>query len=452
MSIFSKIVFLFVISLSSFGAFSYYFIRSQIDHENFQNQIRHQQFVTTINQVLADQHNRYSAEVYLHELGFQEITQEELREVLAAQNEKIERDDNPLASILKVGNMIFISLKGNGGTVLYHEIQKTSYHNYYFAMFVGGFLITMIFVFVLRGFMPINELRKKVHLFSNGEMDIECKIAQQDEIGDLASAFDSAIKKIKGLNESRILFLRAIMHELRTPITKGIIVAEMVDNKIQKERLVRTFQRLNALIEQFARIEQLSSKNYKVIKEIFTMEELLERVKNMLLLDHNSTSICAAVSNCTFQTDFELFALVFKNLLDNALKYSPNKQAKVAILGKNLVISNEGQPMREDLAHYFKPYFQHKHQSEAHGFGLGMYIIKTALDTLGFVLTYDYQKGMNVFSIHDCIMREFSPLFTRPPPITPYPTNTKQKQRTNHTQPSKRDNDKAHERSAYRCA
>ncbi|WP_104695080.1 ArsS family sensor histidine kinase [Helicobacter salomonis] len=413
LSIFNKIVSLFVVSLASFGAFSYYFIRSQIDHENFQTQIRHQQFVTTINQVLADKHNRYSAEVYLHELGFKEISSKELREVLAPQqSEDIERNDNPLANILKVGNKIFISLKSNGNTILYKEIQKTSYHNYYLAIFIGGLLIVMIFVFVIRGFIPINELRKKVHLFSGGKMDIECKIDQQDEIGDLAAAFDSAIKKIRGLNESRILFLRAIMHELRTPITKGIIVAEMVENQIQKERLLRTFQRLNALIEQFARIEQLSSKNYKIAKDMFMMDQLLERVKNMLLLEHNSTSIHADVPNCAFHTDFDLFALVLKNLLDNALKYSPNKQVHVEITGKNLVVSNQGEPMREDLAHYFRPYFQDENQSDGHGFGLGMYIIKSALDTLGFTLAYAHHDGVNFFSIENCVLKEFYPIFS----------------------------------------
>ncbi|CRI34920.1 Two-component system histidine kinase RacS [Helicobacter heilmannii] len=402
---------MFVISLTSFAAFSYYFIRSQIDHENFQTQIRHQQFITTINQVLADKSNRYSAEVYLHELGFQEISQQELHEILSKQQGTIENDENPLAHIIKVGNKIFISLKSQGDTVLYKEIQKTSYRNYYFAISVGAFLITMIFVFMLQGFVPINELRKKVHLFSNGEMDIECKLEQQDEIGDLALAFDNAIKKIKGMNESRILFLRAIMHELRTPIAKGMIVAEMVQNGVQKERLITTFKRLNSLIEQFARIEQLSSKNYKITKEIFFMDRLLEHVKNMLLLEHGSTCIVANLPNYTFETDFELFSLVIKNMLDNALKYSPDRQVQIEASGKNLLISNRGEPLKEDLMHYFKPYFQHENPSEAHGFGLGMYIIKSALDTLELNLSYAYKDERIVFTIHDCILQEFRHLF-----------------------------------------
>ncbi|BCZ19307.1 putative histidine kinase sensor protein [Helicobacter sp. NHP19-012] len=414
-SIFSKIVFLFVISITSFAAFSYYFIRSQIDHENFQTQIRHQQFITTINQVLADKNNRYSAEVYLHELGFQEITQQELHEILDKQKGIIENDENPLARIIKVGNKIFISLKSQGDTVLYKEIQKTSYRNYYFAISVGAFLITMIFVFMLQGFIPINELRKKVHLFSSGEMDIECKLDQQDEIGDLALAFDNAIKKIKGMNESRILFLRAIMHELRTPIAKGMIVAEMVDNSVQKERLLTTFKRLNALIEQFARIEQLSSKNYKITKEMFLMDRLLEHVKNMLLLDKGSACIVANVPNHTLETDFELFSLVVKNLLDNALKYSPDRQVKIETIGKDIAISNRGEPLKEDLMHYFKPYFHHENPSEAHGFGLGMYIIKSALDTLELRLSYAYKDERNIFTIHGCILQEFGPLFSKVP-------------------------------------
>ncbi|WP_281757571.1 ArsS family sensor histidine kinase [Helicobacter suis] len=414
-SIFSKIVFLFVVSIASFAAFSYYFIRSQIDHENFQTQIRHQQFITTINQVLADRSNRYSAEVYLHELGFQEITPQELHEILANQKDKVEDSENPLAQIIKVGNKIFISLKSQGNTVLYKEIHKTSYRNYYFAILCGALLIILIFMFMLQGFMPINELRKKVHLFSKGEMNIECKIDQQDEIGDLALAFDNAIKKIKSMNESRILFLRAIMHELRTPITKGMIVAEMVGDTLQKERLLATFKRLNTLIEQFARIEQLSSKNYRITKEVFLMDHLLEHVKNMLLLEHESTCIQADVPNCVSETDFELFSLVIKNLLDNGLKYSPNRQVRVEVVGKDIRLSNQGQALKEDLIHYFKPYFQHEKPSDAHGFGLGMYIIKSALDTLGFHLSYAHHEGKNFFTIHGCVLQELTPSFLKFP-------------------------------------
>ncbi|WP_120948466.1 ArsS family sensor histidine kinase [Helicobacter mehlei] len=412
-SIFSKIVFLFVISLVSFAAFSYYFIRSQIDHENFQTQIRHQQFITTINQVLADRSNRYSAEVYLHELGFQEVNKNELNEVLAQHKDMVEHSENPLAKIIKVGNKIFISLKNQGDTVLYKEIHKTSYRNYYFAISVGAFLIIVIFMFMLQGFIPINELRKKVHLFSNGEMDIECKIDQKDEIGDLALAFDNAIKKIKGMNESRILFLRAIMHELRTPIAKGMIVAEMVDNALQKERLLATFKRLNSLIEQFARIEQLSSKNYKVTKEIFYMDKLLEHVKSMLLLERGNTCIRFEGPNGAFETDFQLFALAVKNLLDNALKYSVDKRAHIEVAGADVIISNRAPALKEDLMHYFKPYFHHENPNDGHGFGLGMYIIKSALDTLELRLSYTHQDGINFFMIHGCILQKFTPLFSK---------------------------------------
>ena len=41
---------------------------------------------------------------------------------------------------------------------------------------------------------------------------------EQDEIGQVAVEFDNAVCKIRELIRSRQLFLRAIMHELKTPI------------------------------------------------------------------------------------------------------------------------------------------------------------------------------------------------------------------------------------------
>ncbi|MFA4768673.1 ATP-binding protein, partial [Helicobacter pylori] len=54
-----------------------------------------------------------------------------------------------------------------------------------------------------------------------------------------------------------------------------------------------------------------------------------------------------------------------------------------------------------------QPYFKSSNPSQAHGFGLGMYIIKNALEAMGLNLSYHYSNGRICFTIHDCVFNSF---------------------------------------------
>jgi len=50
------------------------------------------------------------------------------------------------------------------------------------------------------------------------------------------------------------------MHELKTPITKGLIAAQMIEKSKNQERLISVFHKLENLINELAAIEQITSK------------------------------------------------------------------------------------------------------------------------------------------------------------------------------------------------
>ncbi|WP_104748769.1 acid-sensing histidine kinase ArsS [Helicobacter cetorum] len=424
LSIFLKIIVLFFITLFSFGAFAYYFLHSQMSHESYQNEMRHYQFVTTINQILNSHSSYRMVEEYLYKIGFRETTTENLENILAKRrNQIVHHDENDHAEVIKFSDKIFILLKKRDNFVLYKDLHEVSYRNYFFAVAVGLLLILLLFLFVLQSLLPLRELRALVRRFAQGDKDVRCNSNQRDEIGDLANEFDNCIQKINAMRESRILFLRSIMHELRTPITKGQILVAMLEEGVPQKRFLAIFQRLNMLIEQFARIEQLSSKNYKSNKEKILISDLMDKIQKMLLIDENKTSpIHLSSSHFIIEADFDLFAIVLKNMLDNAIKYSSDGQVYMDFVGRDLVVSNYGEPLKEDFNKYLQPYFKSDNPSEAHGFGLGMYIIKNALDAMEFTLSYHYAKGRNCFTIHECALNSFCTLdsereVTPPPPI-----------------------------------
>ena len=256
-------------------------------------------------------------------------------------------------------------------------------------------LIVLLYLWIMKSFKPLTKLKSQIQTFSQGNLNIDCKSDKQDEIAEVANEFDHAVTMIRGLIQSRQLFLRAIMHELKTPIGKGRLVAEMIDDEKNKTRMHSIFERLNLLIDEFAKIEKITSKNFDLILKPYKMSDIVEASIDMLMIENPKRLIEIELEvDYLVQVDFELFTLVVKNLLDNAIKYSTNKHVTVIISPQGLEVMNLGEKLTEPLENYFEPF----HTSKK-GLGLGLYIVKSILDIHTMKLDYLYTNGANWFRI-----------------------------------------------------
>jgi len=256
-------------------------------------------------------------------------------------------------------------------------------------------LIILLYLWIMKSFRPLSDLKSKIKTFSQGNLDIDCKSDKADEIAEVANEFDHAVTMIRELLQSRQLFLRAIMHELKTPIAKGRLVSEMLGDERNKARMHSIFERLNLLIDEFAKIEKITSKNFELTIHPYKMSDLVEASVDMLMIENPQRLITTEIEeDYLIEVDFELFTLVIKNLLDNALKYSTDKHVTVIISSQGLEVMNIGEKLKEPLENYFKPF----HTSKK-GLGLGLYIVKSILDIHQMHLDYLYTEGANWFRI-----------------------------------------------------
>ena len=256
-------------------------------------------------------------------------------------------------------------------------------------------LIIMLYFWVIRSLRPLSELKRKIKKFSEGDLNIQCASDNKDEIAEVANEFDHAVTMIRELLQSRQLFLRAIMHELKTPIGKGRLIAEMLPDEKNKIRMHSIFERLNLLIDEFAKIEKITSKNFELHIKPYKMSDLLEASIDQLMVENPERHITMHIDeDYEVSVDFELFTLVVKNLLDNAIKYSVDKKVIIVIDNKQLQIINQAEALVEPLENYFKPF----HTSKK-GLGLGLYIVKSILDIHHMKLEYRYEKGNNIFTV-----------------------------------------------------
>ncbi len=304
-------------------------------------------------------------------------------------------------SSVEYNNSLFLNIKNNSFVVVFESLGTKNLND---PLWVG-FLLTMavlisLYLSIVRSFTPLKKLSKNIKKFAQGNLEVNLAATHsEDEIGQVAQEFNNAIAKIQELIRSRQLFLRTIMHELKTPIGKGRLITEMLDDETQKERLVNVFERLEILINEFAKIEQLLSKSYSLNYQDYHFSLILEQVKDMSMLDNwdelISTDIeCDAVIN----VDFGLFALAIKNLIDNALKYSSDKKVRIICDENKVSVANRGAALAKSFEHYKQAFIRNKDE-KATGMGLGLYIIDKICELHKFRFEYNYSDGTHYFSI-----------------------------------------------------
>ncbi|WP_428026123.1 ArsS family sensor histidine kinase [Arcobacter sp.] len=263
-------------------------------------------------------------------------------------------------------------------------------------LYLLAFIIFLALYFAIRKkFTPLRTLDKQIQKFSSGDKNIKLDFPNNDEIGKIAKSFNEAITNINNLTDSKNLFMRNMMHELKTPITKAMFIAETLNDDKNKEILIRAFERMNNIIKELATVEKLSSNMSVIYKENTTFFKIYKNAMNIMLID--ASSISSKISDFDLKVDISLFTITLKNLIDNAIKFSPNNHATLIATKKKIEVISDGEKLKYDLNYYTEPFSQEEKRKD--GFGLGLYIVKSTLELHGFKFLYKYENGKNHFII-----------------------------------------------------
>ncbi len=293
---------------------------------------------------------------------------------------------------LYIDNMI-------SNVLLESKYKKRTNDFLWIGFFIAFVILISMYISMLRSISPLKKLSFQIRKFASGDMDIECKSDKDDEIAEVANEFDSAARKLRDLINSRQLFLRTIMHELKTPIGKGRIVSEMLEDEKAKKRLVSIFERLDLLINEFSKIEQIVSKNYSLQLQSYCLIDIVDSASDMLMLDKTSLHVKVDIDpTLKIKADFESFSLAIKNLMDNAIKYADNKVVYIKVLDNILYIENRGKKLPLDIKEYYKPFVSGSKEIKK-GLGLGLYIAENIVKLNDFELKYEYADGMHSFYV-----------------------------------------------------
>ena len=283
------------------------------------------------------------------------------------------------------------------------NLEEISSHNIWILWLIVNIVMAAFFIVVLKKLLRLRNLKNMIRRAGEEDKFRLIKVEANDEIGQIASEFNTTMQKIDAIKEARALFLRNILHEFRNPIMKGRIMADMIaeilqDDKV-KDRLKQIFIRLEMILGEVVKVEKLVSNEWELKKNKHRVIDIVDHSVDMLLLkDTSRIEVRADGEISAVEVDFELYATGVKNLIDNALKYSSEKV--VVSIDKNaLCISSVGDeldPQRLD----FERAFNRKVEASNSGLGLGLYIANQIFIKHGHTLKYKHEDSKNNFLIY----------------------------------------------------
>lgn len=263
------------------------------------------------------------------------------------------------------------------------------------------FTVLVVYILTIRKLKPLRSLKRQINKFAKGELDtITCKAKGKDEIAELSIAFYNAVMQIKKLNKSRQLFLRNIMHELKTPITKGRITAELIPKDKNQQRLINAFNKLEKLINEFATVEQIAS-GISLHVNRYRLVDLLDEAIDLTMANKDDIAL-SVLSDISINVDFKFFSIALKNMIDNGIKYSTDSKVKIVASENSINFISRGEMLKNELSFYLEPFIQGDYDKLANNksFGLGLYIVDNILKNHKLKLEYKYQDGFNIFTFN----------------------------------------------------
>ena len=254
-----------------------------------------------------------------------------------------------------------------------------------------------------------NSLDKLKMFTQDYNLDSEIRIHNEEnfiEFSILQKAFKNMLIRLKEQSQMQIDFVNNASHELKTPIfvLKGYV--DMLndwgknDKEVLDESLIilkKEIQNMQDLTEKLLFLAK--SKNLVVEKKSVNLDTILKETIDNLNFAYPDQLINYSSSEIFMDSDDALLRLLFKNLIENAIKYGNNNPVNV-ILEKGrkikVIIEDFGLGIsKEALPHIFERFYREDEarNREIKSYGLGLSIVNEILSLLDIDIQVDSELG-----------------------------------------------------------
>lgn len=275
--------------------------------------------------------------------------------------------------------------------------------------------------FITKPLIYINQGAQKM---ANLDFSENIEVRSNDEMGELSNSLNDMslnlqqtmldlqraneqlkndIEKEREIEKKRREFFASVAHELKTPLTvmKGYLEGMMYnigpykDRDTYLQKNFQTVQVMEQMVREILSMSKLEQHTFKLQLDEVNPSELIDKItKNLeyFASQKDIQMITQNESNLSIYTDRVLLEKACKNIIHNAIMYSPHGEKVYIKLIQDskqhhiqIEVINTGIKIKEeDIQHIFKPFFriEKSRNRNTGGSGLGLYIVKQIFEAL----------------------------------------------------------------------
>jgi signal transduction histidine kinase len=217
------------------------------------------------------------------------------------------------------------------------------------------------------------------------------------EIAKAARAFNAMQRRMTAYLAERLHILAAISHDLQTPITRMRLRADLLENEVQKDKMLADLAAMQNLVEQGIRY----AKSGQALTEATCRTDLNALLESLVFdyQDAGQTVKLMALKPCFIHTQPHALRRVLLNLLDNAIKFACEAELDLTASAQGevvITVLDRGPGIAEaELQNVLKPFYrlEESRNRDTGGSGLGLAIALQLATALGARLILSNRTG-----------------------------------------------------------
>jgi signal transduction histidine kinase len=271
-------------------------------------------------------------------------------------------------------------------------------------------VLTLVAYGVVRHWLrPLSDIASGAERYGAGKFDAPIPQRRDDELGELAGRINTMASRLHGMLEAKRALLLAISHELRSPLTRARLNAELVDDGPSRDALLRDLGEMRELITDLLESERLAAGHAALQREPTDLAALVRAVVAELGPEGGAARIDVRLDEALGPVDVDpaRWRVLLRNLLSNALRHGRPEEAQglQAVAGRGpdieLSLARVGDALRltvrdhgpgvppEQLARLTEAFYRPDSDRgrRSGGVGLGLHLCRLIAEAHGGQLT-----------------------------------------------------------------
>lgn len=243
---------------------------------------------------------------------------------------------------------------------------------------------------------PIHILIHGMDRLASGDYKARIYLGEYQPMKSVADSFNTLAKELGSTEMLRSDFINNFSHEFKTPIMSIYGFAQILNRKNVPEQ--QKMEYMQIIEEESARLSNMATnvlnltkvENLSILTDV-TRFNLSEQLRSCLLMlekkwSEKDLEISAEFDEYTISANESLLKQVWINLLDNAVKFTPeNGQIAVRVFSKpdvlTVIIQNSGSEIdTKDMNYIFHKFYKGDTSHSSEGTGIGLAIAKRIAD------------------------------------------------------------------------